>query len=54
MLLNAAYLVPADDDALLREVERLDAEHAADGYVFEATGPWPPHNFVDVEPGEPA
>jgi hypothetical protein len=44
MAMNAAYLVPADSDALVVEVERLRAEHA--DLVFEVTGPWAPYNFV--------
>lgn len=44
MAMNAAYLVAADDDALVAEVERLRAEHP--DLVFEVTGPWAPYNFV--------
>jgi hypothetical protein len=46
MLLNAAYLVRRGDEAIAREVASLHAEHAANGYAFELTGPWPPYNFV--------
>ncbi len=46
MLLNAAYLVRRGDEGLAREVASLHAEHATNGYAFELTGPWPPHNFV--------
>jgi hypothetical protein len=49
MLLNAAYLVPAGDQALARTVAELDAEHRELGLRFELTGPWPPHNFVGEE-----
>jgi Gas vesicle synthesis protein GvpL/GvpF len=49
MLLNAAYLVAAGDDRLLAEVARLSGELEPEGFVFEATGPWPPHNFVDED-----
>ena len=44
MAMNAAYLVAADDDALLTEVERLRDEHP--DLVIDATGPWAPYNFV--------
>lgn len=47
MILNGAYLVPAGDDALPAAVERLAAEHEELGVVYEVTGPWPPHNFVE-------
>jgi gas vesicle protein GvpL/GvpF len=46
MLLNAAFLVRRDDDSLAAEVARLRDDHADDGFTFELTGPWPPHNFV--------
>jgi Gas vesicle synthesis protein GvpL/GvpF len=48
MILNGAYLVPAGDDALRAEVERLSAEHEPLGIAYEVTGPWPPHNFVET------
>jgi hypothetical protein len=50
MLLNGAYLVDGDGDPLRREVERLADEHAALGVEYEVTGPWPAHNFVELEP----
>jgi hypothetical protein len=50
MVLNAAYLVPADDEALVAAVAELAARYRSRGLVLEVTGPWPPHNFVD--PGE--
>lgn len=46
MLLNGAYLVPAADERLRAEVERLSAEHGELGIEYELTGPWPPHNFT--------
>jgi hypothetical protein len=49
MLLNGAYLVDGDGAALRKEVERLGSEHAALGVEYELTGPWPPHNFVEVD-----
>jgi hypothetical protein len=48
MILNAAYLVNDGGDRLLAELTRL-REGAPDGVAYEATGPWPPHNFVEVE-----
>jgi hypothetical protein len=50
MLLNGAYLVDGDGDPLRREVERLAREHATLGVEYELTGPWPAHNFVELEP----
>jgi len=44
MVLNAAYLVATDDEALRAEVERLRSENA--DLAFEVTGPWAPYNFV--------
>jgi hypothetical protein len=49
MLLNAAYLVPLDDDRLVEEVARLADQHAALGVTYEVTGPWPPYNFAPAE-----
>jgi hypothetical protein len=52
MAFNAAYLVPAGDESLARAVVELDAVHREQGLSFNVTGPWPPHNFVDVEDDE--
>jgi hypothetical protein len=49
MLLNAAFLVEAGDTALLDEIARLDEALRERGFSLEATGPWPPHNFADVD-----
>jgi hypothetical protein len=49
MLLNGAYLVDGDGARLRHEVERLADEHAALAVEYEITGPWPPHNFVELE-----
>ena len=46
MVLNAAYLVPVGDEALLEEVERLRDE--LPGLDVEVTGPWAPYNFVEA------
>lgn len=50
MFLNAAYLVPASGEGAFRTaVGELETE--LDGGIgFEVTGPWPPYNFVEVEP----
>lgn len=45
MVMNAAYLVSAGDDAVPAEVERLRREH--EDVVIEVTGPWAPYNFVE-------
>jgi hypothetical protein len=49
MLLNGAYLVDDGGDALAAEASRLRDELAREGVTVEVTGPWPPHNFVDLE-----
>jgi hypothetical protein len=49
MLLNAAFLVEAGDTALLDEIARLDSKLREQGFTLEATGPWPAHNFADVD-----
>jgi hypothetical protein len=46
MLVNAAYLVEAGDDALVSEVARLRDENP--DLTFDVTGPWAPYNFVDA------
>ena len=47
MLLNAAYLVPAERVDGLRElVAELEKRYEALGVRIELTGPWPPYNFV--------
>jgi hypothetical protein len=47
MILNAAYLVPHEDDpAFQAEVERVRGEVSALGLELEMSGPWPPYNFV--------
>jgi hypothetical protein len=53
MLLNAAYLTETDEGSFADEVAALDAEHRATGISFELTGPWPPHNFVDLPDESP-
>jgi len=50
MVLNGAYLVRAGDDGLGRAVEDLREEYSAQGVTFDVTGPWPPYNFVGIEP----
>jgi hypothetical protein len=50
MLLNAAYLVPRGDTRLEAGVAGLQSAYVELGVVFEVTGPWPPHNFVDGRP----
>lgn len=47
MILNAAYLVAHDrTEAFHDRVAQLQAELAPAGIEIEATGPWPPYNFV--------
>jgi hypothetical protein len=48
MTLNAAYLVPVDDqDAFLAETERLAAANSE--VRLEVNGPWPPYSFATLE-----
>jgi Gas vesicle synthesis protein GvpL/GvpF len=49
MLLNAAFLVGSGETRLVEEIARIDAELHGRGFSLEATGPWPPYNFADVE-----
>jgi Gas vesicle synthesis protein GvpL/GvpF len=51
MLMNAAYLVEANDRGFIDAVAALRGEYEALGIVFELTGPWPPYNFVPDEAG---
>jgi Gas vesicle synthesis protein GvpL/GvpF len=47
MVLNAAYLVDADNTDRLRElVDELNAAHRGVGLAIGLSGPWPPYNFV--------
>ena len=46
MVLNAAYLVPADGAAALRDVVEAHAEGAV---RLELTGPWAPYSFATLE-----
>jgi hypothetical protein len=48
MILNAAYLVPAEGAEAFRAiVESLGQRHEADDIALELTGPWPPYHFVE-------
>lgn len=48
MVLNAAFLVaPNQFDALQKTLTSLVARHAAHGFRFDFTGPWPPYHFVN-------
>lgn len=49
MLLNAAYLVEADDVSVAQEVARLAPAAAQLAIALELTGPWAPYNFVDED-----
>jgi hypothetical protein len=46
MFLNAAYLVPADDESLREEVTALGRAYAPLALTLDVTGPWPPYSFV--------
>ena len=46
MVLNAAFLVDSERLAPFRtSIKNLKSVHAAQGFQFELTGPWPPYNF---------
>jgi hypothetical protein len=48
MVLNAAYLVPAEGVAAFRAiVDDLAGRNEADEVELELTGPWPPYHFVE-------
>jgi hypothetical protein len=51
MLMNAAYLVEANDRGFTGALAGLQREHKALGVAFELSGPWPPYNFVPPEVG---
>ncbi len=49
MVLNAAYLVPAEGVAAFRAIaENLARRHEAEDVELELTGPWPPYHFVET------
>jgi hypothetical protein len=51
MILNGAYLVRAErQDAFKAAFAALEARYEAEGARYELTGPWPPYNFVDLDP----
>jgi hypothetical protein len=53
MIMNAAFLVSRNQEtAFDTRVKSIAAEH--DKLTFKYTGPWPPYNFVNVHPGQPA
>lgn len=51
MLLNGAYLVRVEQAEVFTDaIDALQSSYRSDGVRYELTGPWPPYNFVDVEP----
>lgn len=51
MVLNSAYLVADAQVATLQHaVDDFAAEHAANGFRLQLTGPWPAYNFVAMTP----
>ena len=51
MILNGAYLVGAEHEAAFRDaLAALESSYEPDGVRYELTGPWPPYNFVDLDP----
>jgi len=54
MVLNTAYLVDRDrSDAFVARCEELGDSLREEGIELEATGPWPPYNFVAPPQREP-
>jgi hypothetical protein len=52
MVLNGAYLVRTErEEAFRSALASLKSSYEAEGVRYELTGPWPPYNFVEVEPG---
>jgi hypothetical protein len=47
MLLNGAYLVPADDDSFVAAVDGFATQHPDLRVVVQ--GPWPPYSFASLE-----
>jgi hypothetical protein len=46
MILNVALLLTKSDVAKLKmKIDRLAAGYRRKGFLFELSGPWPPHNF---------
>jgi hypothetical protein len=53
MVLNAAYLVPAEGVAAFRAIaENLARRHEAEDVELELSGPWPPYHFVETLSGD--
>ena len=47
VVLDWALLLPRGGTAALRLlIDRVNAQHATSGLVFELSGPWPPYRFV--------
>jgi len=53
---NWAFLLPKSSTAAFRaRIDRLNANHAPHGLIFELSGPWPPYRFVPpLSMGAPA
>ena len=47
MVLNGAYLVPADDESFAEALARFAGEHPELRVVVQ--GPWPPYSFASLE-----
>jgi hypothetical protein len=46
MILNVAFLLTKSDVAKFKmRIDRLAAGYRSKGFLFELSGPWPPHNF---------
>jgi hypothetical protein len=46
MILNVAFLLRESDVAKFKvKIDRLAAGHKSKEFLFELSGPWPPHNF---------
>jgi hypothetical protein len=51
MVLNGAYLVSIEKLEIFQtKLEAIKNTYSASGFVFELSGPWPPYNFVTINP----
>jgi hypothetical protein len=56
VVVNWAFLLPKSlTNAFRARIDRLNADHAPQGLIFELSGPWPPYRFVPpLSMGAPA
>ncbi|SIS69502.1 GvpL/GvpF family gas vesicle protein [Salimicrobium salexigens] len=50
MALNSAFLVVSEDlESFLDQIRDMEKEKEEDGWLIEATGPWPAYHFATME-----